>query len=205
MVGASGEVRAAYEEQGRADWERLLLARTRELVPGGRLCLFNFGIDEQGRYLGHTGGISMFDTFERLWAGLADEGIITRDEYAATNFPQVYRTVEQFVAPLYDPASPVHRAGLRVEHVETRVVRCPYSLDFARHGDAAAFARSYIPTLRSWSEPTFASGLAQTRPAEERVGIIDEFYGRYEALVARKPEGHGMDYVHIYLICAKVG
>ena len=66
MVGASGRERAAYSEQGRLDWERMLLARTRELVPGGRLCLFNFGIDEAGRYLGQTGGVSMFDTFSRL-------------------------------------------------------------------------------------------------------------------------------------------
>jgi hypothetical protein len=205
MVGALGAERQAYAEQGRRDWERMLLARTRELVPGGRLCLFNFGIDEQGRYLGHTGGISMFDTFSRLWAELADEGIITREEFANTNFPQCYRTVEQFVTPLTDRSNPVHHAGLRLEHVETRVVPCPYAEDFARHGDAAAFAKAYIPTLRSWSEPTFLSGLSTARPTEERARIIDEFYGRYERLVARAPSGHGMDYVHIYLICTKLG
>ena len=205
MVGASGRERAAYSEQGRLDWERMLLARTRELVPGGRLCLFNFGIDEAGRYLGQTGGVSMFDTFSRLWAGLTDEGIITREEFANTNFPQCYRTVDQFVAPLTDKTNPVHRAGLRLEHVETRVVGCPYARDFARHGDARAFAHAYIPTLRSWSEPTFVSGLSAGRPGEERARIIDEFFGRYEDLVAREPEGHGMDYVHIYLICAKAG
>jgi hypothetical protein len=59
--------------------------------------------------------------------------------------------------------------------------------------------------LRSWSEPTFVSGLSAGRPGEERARIIDEFFGRYEDLVAREPEGHGMDYVHIYLICAKAG
>lgn len=205
MVGASGRERAAYVEQGRADWERMLLARTRELVPGGRLCLFNFGIDEAGRYLGQTGGVSMFDTFSNLWAELADEGIITREEFANTNFPQCYRTVEQFVAPLTDKANAVHRAGLRLEHVETRVVDCPYARDFARHGDARAFAHAYIPTLRSWSEPTFVSGLSAARRPEERAQIIDAFFGRYEDLVAREPTGHAMDYVHIYLICTKEG
>jgi hypothetical protein len=205
MVGASGAEREAYVAQGRADWERLLAARARELVPGGHLCLFNFGIDEAGRYLGHTGGISMFDTFNQLWAEVATDGIITQQEYADTNFPQVYRTVAEFVAPLQDPSSAVYKAGLRLEHVETRVVRCPYARDFERHGDAAAFARAYIPTLRSWSEPTFAAGLAPTRSAEERGRILDDFYGRYEALVASAPRGHAMDYVHIYLICAKTG
>jgi hypothetical protein len=203
MVGATGEVRAAYDEIGRVEWERLLALRARELVKGGRLCYLNFGIDAQGRYLGHTGGVSMFDTFNRLWRGLANDALITDAEYAATNFPQVYRTAEQFTAPLRNPTSPVYRAGLRLEHVEERHLVCPYAKAFAEHGDAARFAREYIPTLRSWSEPTFASGLSPDRPPEERARILDEFYGRYEALVAAEPQGHGMDYIHIHLVCVK--
>ena len=203
MVGASGEERRAYEETGRIEWERLLALRARELVKGGRLCYLNFGIDAQGRYLGHSGGVSMFDTFHRLWHGLADDGIITQAEYTATNFPQVYRTSEQFTAPLRDISSLVYRAGLRLEHVEERHLVCPYAKAFADHGDAARFARDYIPTLRSWAEPTFASGLSADRPPEERARILDEFFGRYEKLVAAEPQGHGMDYVHIHLICVK--
>ena len=87
--------------------------------------------------------------------------------------------------------------------MEERHLVCPYALAFAQHKDADRFAREYIPTLRSWSEPTFAAGLAQSRPAAERVAILDEFYGRYERLVAAKPEGHGMDYIHVHLVCAK--
>lgn len=204
MVGASGEVRAAYARAGAEDWENFLLMRARELKPGGLLALFNFGIDEEGRYLGNTGGVNMFDTFAALWREMVDEGIITEAEFLATNFPQAYRTVEEFRAPLDDPASPVTRAGLRLEHIETRVVPCPFARAFAEHRDAARFAEEYIPTLRSWSEPVFAKGLAETRPAEERAAIVDEFYDRYGKLVAASPEGHGMDYVHAYMICRKL-
>ena len=204
MVGATGAERAAYTEQGRRDWEAMLLHRARELAPGGRLALFNFGIDEEGRYLGNTGGISMFDTFNALWEELRDEGSITSDEYIDTNFPQHYRTVEEFTRPFRDPANPVHRAGLRLEHAETRVVRCPFEAHFEEHGDPARFAREYIPTLRSWSESTFASGLSADRPAEERTAILDRFYDRYEARVREAPHGHAMDYVHCYLIASKV-
>ncbi len=206
MVGASGHERAAFEEQGRVDWELMLVNRALELKPGGRLCLFNFGIDEEGRYLGHTGGVSMFDTFNELWAELAGEGVITRDEYRATNFPQCYRTVEQFTAPLKDHGNPVYKAGLRLEHVETRVVRCPFERDFTEnHKDAERFAREYLPTLRSWSEATFLGGLAPGRDAAERQAIMDDFYGRYQARVAASPQGHAMDYVHCYLVCRKEG
>ena len=51
MVGSAGEERAAYQEQGRLDWEKMLLNRARDLAPTGRLALFNFGIDEKGRLL----------------------------------------------------------------------------------------------------------------------------------------------------------
>ena len=205
MVRATGETRAAYEAKGAADWENFLLMRARELKPGGLLALFNFGIDEEGRWLGHTGGHSMFDEFNRHWTAMRDEGRITAEEYRATNFPQVYRTVDQFTAPLNDPASVVRKAGLSLEHVETRVVRCPFADGFEKgdYPNTAAFAQAYIPTLRSWSEPVFANCLSAERPAEDRAALVDEFYGRYEAAVAESPEGHAMDYVHCYLICRK--
>ena len=203
MVGATGHVRQAWEEIGRVEWERLLHLRARELVHGGRLCFFNFGIDDQGRYLGHTGGISMFDTFDRLWRELAAEGVITAAEYARTNFPQVYRTADQFAAPLRDTTNQVYRAGLRLEHLGQTHLECPYAVAFREHGDAQRFAREYIPTLRSWSEPTFANGLSADRPPADRQKILDTFFGRYESLVAAEPAGHGMDYIHIQLIAAK--
>ncbi len=204
MVGASGAERDAFAKQGATDWETMLLQRTRELKPGGRLCLFNFGIDEEGRYLGDTGGVSMFDTFNKFWSELADDGVISRDEYLNTNFPQHYRTVEEFTAPLHDRNNPVYEAGLRLEHVETRVVRCPFEQDFTEnHKDPDRFAMEYLPTLRSWSEATFLGGLDASRDEVERQAIVDEFYGRYQASVAAAPEGHAMDYVHTYLICRK--
>ena len=162
------------------------------------------GIDEEGRYLGSTGGISMFDTFNELWAALRDDGTITTEEYLNTNFPQSYRTVEQFTAPFVEEDNPVYKAGLRMEHVETRVVECPYEVDFRSHGDAEKFAREYIPTLRSWAETTFAAGLSAERSPEECQEILDRYFDNYEQRVREHPTGHAMDYVHCYLIVEKV-
>ena len=204
MVGAEGAERAAYVEQGRVDWEQMLCHRARDLAAGGRLALLNFGIDEQGRYLGSTGGIDMFDELNRIWCSLRDDGTITGEEYLNTNFPQAYRTLAEFVAPFEDKASPVFRAGLRIEHVETRLVACPFAAAYLEHRDAARFAHDYIPSLRSWSEATFASGLSPARPAEVCQAIIDRFYGDFEALVRAAPVGHAMDYVHCYLVARKL-
>ena len=205
MVGAKGDERLAYEEQGRKDWEGMLINRANDLAPNGRLALFNFGIDENGYYLGSTGGKNMFDTFNQLWKTLAEDGIITHEEYINTNFPQSYRTVEQFTAPFKDHENPVFKVGLRMEHVETRVVECPFALDFKKHRNSSRFAEEYIPTLRSWSEATFVSGLSPERSITDKQKIVDTLYNNYQKLVEDNPEGHGMDYVHCYLILKKDG
>ena len=206
MVGSVGEVRSAFRAQGARDWEAFLLARALELAPGGRLVLYNFGIDEDGRYLGHTGGTSMFDTFARLWWALVEDGTISEAEYRATNFPQHYRTVEEFAAPFHDPAGPVYQAGLRLEDIGTLHTRCPFEQSFTEdHQDAKRFAKEYIPTLRSWSEPTFVAGLSATRPASEIAPIIDRFYQSYQDEVEAAPHGHAMDYIHARVVAYKYG
>ncbi len=90
-----------------------------------------------------------------------------------------------------------------LDKVFTTVTACPYAEAFRRDGDAAIFARAYVPTLRSWSETVFAGALDPARPAQERAAIVDEFYGAYEAEVAAKPEGHAMDYVHCFMKISK--
>ena len=206
MVGASGETLAAYAEQARQNWNDLLVARAKELRPGGRLVMLNFGIDEEGRYLGNTGGINMFDTFAEIWGQMCNEGTISEGEFVNTSFPQYYRTVEEFCAPFKDNDSPVYQAGLRLVSAKTGVVDCPYRRAFDEAGSAMSareFAESYVPTLRSWSEAVFLSGLDETRPMEERHQIVDTFYQRYEDRVASDPSGHAMDYVHCYLAVKK--
>src|SRR5262249_48969967 len=53
-VGATEAERASYRRQALSDWIAILLARARELIPGGRLVLANLCVDERGRYLGST-------------------------------------------------------------------------------------------------------------------------------------------------------
>ncbi len=202
-VGADESEREAYRMQAAADWNAILLARAAELVPGGKLLFANFCIDEAGRYLGNTGGVNMFDTFARLWRDLLRAGRISDAEYRNGTLQQFYRTPEDFAAPLRDPSSAVSRAGLRLEHVSTRVTPCPYAEAFRAHGDPVHFAQAYIPTLRSWTESTFLSALDASRSLDERQAIVDGFYNAYQSNVASNPEGHGMDYVHCFMVMTR--
>ncbi len=204
-VGAEGDELDAFRKQAAADWEQILLQRARELAPGGRLLLLNFCQDEAGRYLGWTGGQNMHALFSAHWRALRDAGVISDDEVRRATFAQFYRTKAEFSAPFDDPGSAVRRAGLRLERCFTRITPCPYAARFASGMDATGFAQAYVPTLRSWSESMFFGALDPSRPVEERHAIIDQFYGAYEADVAAAPEGHGMDYVHCFLVIAKDG
>ena len=149
----------------------------------------------------------MFNTFAELWSNMRNEGIITSDEFKNTAFPQYYRTVEEFCAPLKDQSSAVYQAGLRLVSAKTGVHGCPYRRAFDEAQGSMSnreFAVSYIPTLRSWSEAVFVNGLSGERPQEEKDQIVDQFYQRYEDRVAENPDGHAMDYVHCYLAMEKV-
>jgi hypothetical protein len=203
-VGASPAEQEQFRAQGLADWETILLRRARELRRGGKLLLANFCVDEAGRYLGATVGVNMFDEFARHWRALLAAGRINEAEYVNATFQQFYKTPDEFAAPFRDAHSPVSKAGLRLGHLSTIVTPCPYAADHLNHRDAAAFAKAYVPTLRSWSETVFAGALDPGRPADMRAAILDDFYGAYEADVAQAPDGHRMDYVHCLMEITKV-
>jgi len=189
--------RDAFVEQAREDWATILRCRHAELAPGGRFVSLTFGVDEDGRFLGNTGGVSMHDTFHDVWAELAGDGTITGAELRAMTLPQHYRSVEEFVEPL-------ESAGFALEHLSTTLLPCPFACAFAEHGDADRFAREYVPTLRSWTEGTFAAALDRGRPAPERAAIVERYYGTYARRVREAPAGHGMDYVHVNVVARKV-
>ena len=202
-VGATDAEASPYREQAAADWVSILGARARELVPGGKLILANFCKDEHGNYLGHTGGVDMFSSFARHWRDLWRLGALSDAEYQAGTLQQFYRTATDFAAPFAEPASPARQAGLQLDHLSTRITPCPYAAAFRTHRDPEAFARAYIPTLRSWTESTFFGALDPARPMADRQALIDRFYAAYQASVASAPDGHGMDYVHCFMVITK--
>ena len=203
-VGAEGEELEKFRAQAHRDWRQILLHRAAELKPGGKLILINFGCDEQGRYLGNTGGVNMFDTFNQIWRTFLEQDRITRAEYENMTLPQYYNTVEEFSAPLTNADEAVYQAGLRLDHIETRIVKCPFAESFAEHGDPARFAEEYIPTIRTWNESIYFNALSVERPLEQRQQIIEDYYGSYRDMVRNNPDGHGMDYVHAYMVISKV-
>ena len=204
MVGAEGEEYLCFSEQGKKDWETILLHRARELRSGGQLVFLNFCRDKKGKYLGNTTGVNMFFNFAQIWQDFMEQGLIREDEYQKMTLPQYYNTVEEFSAPLKNVENPVYQAGLRLKQIETHITACPFAEAFKEHRDTKRFAKEYIPTIRSWNESIFFGALDPQRPLEERQQIIHDYYQTYQNQVLASPEIHRMDYVHAFTVIEKI-
>ncbi|XP_068686578.1 uncharacterized protein [Montipora foliosa] len=196
-----------FRNQAAKDWETILLARAKELAPGGRMILVQFAVDKEGQFLGTTKKVpvSMHHTMRDLWKELMHDGLISQEEFGKTTFVNYYRTVQEFKEPFESSESPVRKAGLRLISIETKVVPCPYREKWLKNGgDPKEHARWYVPTTRTWSNATFVSALSDSRTSEEKANIVEELFQRYEKEVAKRPEDHGMDYVHAYMVIEKI-
>lgn len=192
----------AEKEQAAADWDRILEARSKELVKGGRFVCVNFCTSKEGYFLGQTDvGESMWDSFQSSWDQLQEQGLIDQDERLGVSFPNYYRTTKEFKAGIEK------RSDLRLLSAEEKIVRCPYREQFvAGKTDMSPeeYAKWMVPTTKTWSHSTFKAGLKESRSDAEKEEILDQFWSNYEALVAKSPEKHGMDYVHSYLVLEKI-
>ena len=133
-------------------------------------------------------------------------GIINDEEYISATFPQHYRTVEEFCRPFSESNSLVEKAGLRLNSCSTRLTKCPYRENYENKKSnmtPSEYAKSLIPTTRSWSETVFRTALVGRSPGEIDQ-IVDSFYENYENEVACNPDGHAMDYIHIVMEIEKV-
>jgi len=201
MTGANEREKKLFKDQANKDWETILLNRSKELIKGGRFVCINFGIDEQGRCLGNTGGHIMFNNFSKNWKHLEDQGIISNQEYINATFTQHYRTVEEFRAPFDNKESVISKSGLVLKSCETMITECPYKIDYLNNKNTMSpqdYAKTLIPTMRSWSETVFRNALVD-RTEKEINEIVDKFYNLYIDEVSNDPEGHAMDYVHVIM------
>ncbi|XP_028515296.1 uncharacterized protein LOC114575174 [Exaiptasia diaphana] len=172
------------------------------------MVLAQYAVDEEkGRHPSQTNCTNIYSVDDQLcslWKELVQEGKITQEEFKQTTFSFYFRTVEQFKKPFNDPDSPVRRKSLELVSIATHFIPCEYKERWMRDkGDPKEHAKRYVASIRTWSNATLISGLADSRSAEKKSRIVDELYHRYESLVAKNPEDHGVDFVHAYIVIRK--
>ena len=199
-VLASGDADALqrFTAQALKDWTYVLELRSKELKVGGRLLTVNLSRDGEGRYLGHNGGETrnVHDQLHQIWKSLADEGVISEEQYRKGTVLNFYKSPEEFMAPLKDQNSAPYRNGLRLVDERTVYVKCPYRRRWEENGDTAAFAAGLMATIRSWSRHSFASTAGDA--------VADEVYKRLEQRIADAPSEWSLDYVEHHQMMEKV-
>lgn len=149
---SSGNVRAAFAQQGTRDWESFLSLRARELRPGGCLVVCMPGADEHG--------VSVFegimDHANAELGSMVDEGVISTEERRRMVLNVWPRRLSDLVAPFDDSG---RFATLTLRHAETGTVRDAAWEEFERDGNAQALARKRALFFRSIFTPTLAAAL----------------------------------------------
>lgn len=189
---------ASEQDQAAKDWSSIMTARAKELKAGGSLVIVNFCVSSEGYFLGNTDiGVSMWDSFDKCWAKLQEQGLINEEERNAISFPSYYRSKEEM-------RSGAERAGLKVVECVEHIVRCPYREAWtAKTSERTAkeHAEWFVPTTKTWSNSTFKAALQNYQMDKD--AVVEQFWKNYVELVESAPEQHGMDYVHCYLTVEK--
>ena len=148
----------------------------------------------------------MFNNFSKHWKNLEKEGIITNEEFVNATFTQHYRTIDEFRRPFNDPNSIISKSGLILKSCKTMLTDCPFKVHYNKNKSkmtSREYAETLIPTMRSWSETVFKTALNKRDPIQINK-IVDHFYNSYLDEIAKSPDGHAMDYVHIVMDIEKV-
>jgi hypothetical protein len=185
-LAASPEVTAAFRRQAEQDLVRFLECRARELVPGGKLLLASPGDTNQARV-----GDGVFDVLNDACLDLVAAGRLEREEYERLTMPCYYRTVAELLAPLEREDSPV-RGAFAVDRAQALEVPTPFSVEFRRGGDVAAYARAYTGFLRAISEPVVRAALNQP---QEEAATVESLYERIRARLLAEPERYLWRYI----------
>ena len=198
LASNDAEALQRFTAQAMQDWTHILELRSRELKVGGRLLTVNLSRDEQGRYLGHNGGETrnVHDQLHQIWRGMADEGLISEEQYRNGTVLNFYKSPEEFMAPLKDSGSAPYRNGLRLVDERTVYVKCPYRRRWNDDGDTATFAAGLMATIRSWSRHSFAGAAGDA--------AADTVFERLQQLISDAPSEWSLDYVEHHQMMEKV-
>ena len=70
---------------------------------------------------------------------------------------------------------------------------------------ARKHASSFVQSIRTWANVTFAKGLSSERNSDEKAKLLDELFDRLANQVAIAPADRGHDRVDQFVTIAKTG
>jgi hypothetical protein len=190
----SPEATAAFTRQAEQDLVRFLECRARELAPGGKLLLASPGDTNQARV-----GDGLADVLNDACLDLVSAGQLQREQYERLTMPVHFRTVAELLAPLEREDSPV-RDAFTVDCAEAMEVSAPFSVEYQRGGDVAAYAGAFTGFVRAISEPVVRAAFNQ--PAGEGAAV-EGLYKRIRARLLAQPERYWWRYIQVAVLLTR--
>jgi SAM dependent carboxyl methyltransferase len=173
--------RAAFSRQAAEDWRRFLVARGRELCPGGRLAILTMASDDQGEFGYGPLGHAMYATLVEMVEG----GFLSAQELRCMAIPTVGRTRADLLAPF---GADGHFSGLEVEEVEVFFGEDRIWSDFEQHRNAQEFGARWAAFSRASVFPTLARSLDVGRTNARAAEFIERTEAGMAARLAVEPE-----------------
>jgi len=187
-VGVSDQERKPFADQARKDLTRFLRARAAELVPGGKLLLASFGVNEQYRCCD-----GIYDVLNDALLDMVDQGRLPRGAYEHLIIPVYFRSKEELVAPLFQTESEVS-AHFRLERVESMEISVPFNENLKRGGDLNTYVGEFTGFLRAFSEPMLRLALKGEKALD---ALMEAVYGRVRARLLEDPKAYEFHYIQV--------
>ncbi|XP_033730562.1 probable S-adenosylmethionine-dependent methyltransferase At5g38780 [Pecten maximus] len=179
---ADDEQQELMREQGKTDWRDFVISRGRELKPGGFLIVLNASSNDseemsstnkKGKLL--LGGIV---------SDMAREGIITQEEYLATNFHVHYlRKAVDFKEPFTGTLPEIGELGLELVSMKSIKYYTPNpTVDIVDKDmvDKLKYSQWIVAMVYPWFYHVIHGGLSDSRTKDEKETIIAQYFSRLQ-------------------------
>jgi hypothetical protein len=194
-VGVSPEARDAYAAQAASDLERFYRARAAELVPGGKLLVASFGVNERYRC---SDGI--YDLLNDALLDLRQAGRLSRDAYHRIVFPIYFRSKEELIAPVAGGDSTL-RSYFQIDRVESIEVPGVLRQESGAAGDATAYADRFTGFVRAFSEPILRAALSDEPDAQP---VIEQVYERVRTRLTANAAEYEFNYIQVAALLTRL-
>ncbi|XP_021375973.1 uncharacterized protein LOC110464851 [Mizuhopecten yessoensis] len=120
----------------------------------------------------------------RIVSDMAKEGIITQEEYLATNFDSYYlRTAADFTEPFTDVIPEVGKLGLELVSMKSFKHYLPnpaFDIINKDETEKLEYSRQIVANVYPWMHHVLEGGLSISRTENEKQIIIDQYFNRLQ-------------------------
>jgi hypothetical protein len=177
VLGSTGEVREAFEQQAAEDWKFFLSLRAGELRSGGRLVVVLPALSDNGV----SGFEPLFGLANEALAEMVAEGGISAAERAAMVLGAYPRRRSELLAPFQSDGQ---FNGLVVEHCELSELPDAAWVDYDQDKNKDVLATRHAQFFRAVFVPSLASAIADE---EKRSVFPDCFEEELKRRLANRP------------------